>query len=105
MRIVVGGASGLIGTALVKELRAQGHHVQKLVRREQADGDIPWDPNAGKLNASQLNGIDALIHLSGEGVASGRWTAASKRPIPPSRVVPPPLLARANTARDPPRRA
>ncbi len=102
MRIVVGGASGLIGTALVKELRAQGHRVQKLVRREQADGDIPWDPNAGKLNASQLNGIDALIHLSGEGVASGRWTAARKRSIRDSRVISTRLLAEAITAIDHP---
>ncbi len=94
MRIVVGGASGLIGTALVKELRAQGHHVQRLVRRAQPDGDISWDPIAGKLDASQLNGADALIHLSGEGVASGRWTDTKKQAIRDSRVNSTQLLAK-----------
>lgn len=92
----------MIGTALVKELRARSHQVQKLVRREQTDGGIPWDPTAGKLDASQLNGIDALIHLSGEGVASGRWTAARKQAIRDSRVKSTQLLATALTSLDSP---
>ncbi|MCC6793727.1 MAG: TIGR01777 family protein [Candidatus Hydrogenedentes bacterium] len=102
MRIVIGGASGLIGTALVQELRAQDHHVRKLARRASSDGDISWDPDTGKLDAAQLNGIDALIHLSGESVASGRWTAAKKKAIRESRVKSTQLLAKALTSTENP---
>ena len=104
MRIVVGGASGLIGTALVDCLRASGHEVWRLVRQGGAKDGIPWDPASGKLDATELNGADALIHLSGESVASGRWTAAKKRAIRDSRILSTQLLASALVAIDRPPR-
>lgn len=104
MKITISGASGLIGSALTTALRAQGHRVQRLVRHAQSDGDITWDPLAGKLDTAQLNGVDALIHLSGEGVASGRWTAAKKKAIRESRVKSTQLLAEAlTTIENPPK--
>jgi len=98
MRIIVGGASGLIGTSLVTQLRASGHDVRRLVRGVAQGGDVSWDPLAGKLDAQSLNGCDALVHLSGEGVASGRWTEAKKRAIRDSRVISTRLLASAITS-------
>ncbi len=98
MRIIVGGASGLIGTSLVPQLGASGHDVRRLVRGVAQGGDVSWDPLAGKLDAQSLNGCDALVHLSGEGVASGRWTEAKKRAIRDSRVISTRLLASAITS-------
>lgn len=100
MRIVLGGASGLIGSALAQELTGRGHDVRRLVRSGgRADG-IPWDPAAGVLDPTALNGVDAVIHLSGESVASGRWTAARKKSIRDSRVRSTQLLANAIAAVD-----
>lgn len=65
-------------------------------------GDISWDPGAGRLDASALNGVEALIHLSGESVASGRWTAAKKTAIRDSRVKSTSLLASALASIDEP---
>ena len=98
MRIVIGGASGLIGSALVRRLTSDGHDVRRLVRSANSAQDIPWDPAAGRLDSSTLNGVDAVIHLSGENVASGRWTAAKKQAIRDSRVKSTQLLASALTS-------
>lgn len=102
MRIIISGASGLIGSALVGELRAVGHDVRRLVRFGGAKDDIPWDPNAGTLDAGKLSGADALVHLSGESVAGGRWTDARKRAIRESRITSTALLASALTKIDSP---
>jgi hypothetical protein len=104
MRIVIGGASGLIGSALVRHLRAGGHEVRRLVRGSGGDRDIAWDPLAGTFDAAELSGTDALIHLSGESVASGRWTPAKKQAIRDSRVKSTRLLASAlSSILDPPK--
>lgn len=86
MKVLVSGAGGLIGAALVAALHTQGNEVHCL-KRGNTDGDaISWDPEAGQLNAERLEGLDAVVHLAGENIASGRWTPARKQRILASRV-------------------
>ena len=89
MRIAVTGSSGLIGTALVAALRADGHQVMRLVRGGPAGDDtIAWDPRAdgGGLDPESLDGVAAVVHLAGAGVADRRWTEGYKAEIRNSRV-------------------
>ena len=88
MKTLVSGSSGLIGSALVPFLKSRGHEVRRLVRKRGrlAPDEIAWDPAAGKVDAAALAGFDAVVHLSGENVASGRWTAKRKAEIRASRV-------------------
>ena len=87
LAIVVSGASGLVGRQLVAFLRTGGHTVYRLVRREPAAQDeIPWNPQAGEIDAAALEGMDAIVHLAGESIAGGRWTQARKQRILTSRV-------------------
>ena len=95
MKILVTGASGLVGSALVPFLEAGGHEVARLGRSAPADGDVRWDPDAGVLDAGALEGFDGVVHLAGENIASGRWTEARKRRIRESRVNGTRLLAEA----------
>jgi uncharacterized protein (TIGR01777 family) len=87
MKILVTGSSGLIGTALVSSLTSSGHEVTRLVRRQPKAGEkaTHWDPIAGSIDASALEGLDAVVHLAGENIAE-RWTAAKKARIRDSRV-------------------
>jgi uncharacterized protein len=95
MDVVISGASGLIGTALVDALRAAGHRPVKLVRRAASGADeITWDPAGGVLDASSLEGIDAVVHLAGAGIGDKRWTDEYKAAIRDSRVQGTGLLAR-----------
>ena len=80
MKIAVTGSTGLVGSALVPRLTGAGHSVVRLAR------PTDWDPDKGFINDSLLNGIDAVIHLAGENIASGRWTSARKARIRESRV-------------------
>ncbi len=88
MKILVSGSHGLIGKALLKFLTTESHEVCRLVRRERTLGscDINWHPNQGSIDAEQLEGFHAVIHLAGESIASGRWTEVKKRAIRESRV-------------------
>jgi len=88
MKILVSGSHGLVGGALVKSLIADGHEVVRLVRRAVPSGapEIEWRPDQDHLDAQQLEGIGAAIHLAGESIASGRWTNEKKRTIRDSRV-------------------
>ncbi|MEU0633695.1 TIGR01777 family oxidoreductase [Streptomyces sp. NPDC005989] len=87
-RIAVTGASGLIGAALVRSLRADGHEVVRLVRHPARAGDeVEWDPKRGYVDVAGLVGCDAVVHLAGAGVGDHRWTAAYKREIRDSRVL------------------
>jgi uncharacterized protein (TIGR01777 family) len=87
LRVVVSGASGLVGSSLVPFLTTGAHRVDRLVRRRPAPGstDVVWDPAQGRLDPSALEGADAVVHLAGESVA-GRWTAARRAAIRESRV-------------------
>ena len=85
LRIAVTGARGLLGAQLVPFLTTGGHTVTPLVRGTPAAGEVRWDP-AGTWDASPLDGYDAVIHLAGESIAGGRWTAERKRRIAESRV-------------------
>lgn len=87
MKIVVAGASGFVGAALVPALRAQGHDVRRLVRRAAvANDEIGWDPANGVIDLQRGEEVDAVINLAGENVAAGRWTAARREQILRSRV-------------------
>jgi uncharacterized protein (TIGR01777 family) len=88
MRIAVSGSTGLVGSEVVTVLSAEGHEVFRLVRRVPAPGEkaVRWDPGKGEIDAAGLEGFDAVIHLAGENVGSGRWNAARKAAIRDSRV-------------------
>ncbi len=86
MTVVVAGASGLVGRALVARLVGQGHRVFKLVRRRaEAPDEIRWDPAAGECDPKALAEADAVINLAGENLAAGRWTTARREAIVRSR--------------------
>jgi len=75
MRILIAGASGLIGTALSNTLRGSGHDVVSLVRRPPASpAEVQWDPAAGRIDDTALKGADAVINLSGAGIGDRPWT-------------------------------
>jgi uncharacterized protein (TIGR01777 family) len=88
MRIAVTGSSGLIGTALVAALQADGHQVIRLVRAAPTGaGTIAWDPRADRgLDPRSLDGVSAVVHLAGAGVADRRWSDSYKAEIRDSRV-------------------
>jgi len=88
MKILVSGAHGLVGQALIKSLTRDGHEIVSLVRRERVEGkpEVEWHPNRGQIDAQLLEGFDVVIHLAGESIASGRWTDDKKRKIRESRV-------------------
>ena len=87
-RIAITGASGLIGTALVGHLKAEGHTVQRLVRRTPVGPDeVQWDPQTGFVDLEPLRGVDAVIHLAGVGVGDKRWSKKYKSEILNSRLL------------------
>ena len=94
MKIVVSGASGLIGTQLVAKLSQSGHEVIRLVRRSPKSGEIQWNPKSGTLDAAALEGADAVIHLSGAGIGDKRWTTGYRKEILDSRTDTTALLAK-----------
>lgn len=94
MKIAVTGAGGFIGRPLVSRLEAAGHEVRRLVRRAAASRhEITWDPVAGAIDLASLAGVQAAVHLGGESIAEGRWTAKRRARIRDSRVGPTRLLA------------
>ncbi|HXH34544.1 MAG TPA: TIGR01777 family oxidoreductase [Plantibacter sp.] len=87
MRIVIGGASGLIGTALGLSLETDGHEVVRLVRRPaRKPGEAEWDPLAGTLDPDVVSGADAIVNLSGASLGKLPWTAAYRSTILWSRL-------------------
>lgn len=86
-RVIVTGASGFIGRALVGFLTEGGHRVERFVRRAASGSDeIAWDPAAGSIDVAALEQADAVVHLAGAGVADGRWTARRRARIYDSRI-------------------
>ncbi len=97
MRILISGASGLVGKALLSFLKTCGHEVVRLVRRPQEvqEDAIFWDPDKGELALPSLEGFDAVINLSGENIAGGRWNEKRKQRILESRIQSTATLAKA----------
>jgi uncharacterized protein (TIGR01777 family) len=102
MRVLVSGASGLIGSALTQSLREDGNEVVRLVRsRDAVGGDsVFWDPDAGTIDTDSLGHLDAAVHLSGESVA-GIWTQKKRESIRSSRVKSTTMLSNAFNYLDP----
>lgn len=92
MKILVAGASGLVGTALKNYLAGLGHEVVSLSRGGQ-EGSVHWDPERGEINPEELEGFDAVVNLAGENIAGKRWSEGEKRRILESRVKATRLLA------------
>jgi len=88
MKILVSGSHGLVGKALVRSLTGDGHEVIRLVRGEHALGspEVGWQPQQGRIDVEHLEGIHGVVHLAGENIASGRWSAEKKKAIRESRV-------------------
>jgi uncharacterized protein (TIGR01777 family) len=104
MDVAITGSTGLIGTALAAELRRLGHRVRRVVRGGPGaaePGTVVWDLEAGTIDAAALEGVDAVVHLAGEGIAERRWTVAQKERILRSRVDGTTLIARTVAGLDP----
>jgi NAD dependent epimerase/dehydratase family enzyme len=88
MKTLVTGSTGLVGRALVPFLAAGGHDVIRLVRSRSktAGAEVHWNPAMGSIDTARLEGLDAVVHLAGESIATGRWTAEKKVRIRESRV-------------------
>jgi uncharacterized protein (TIGR01777 family) len=87
MKILISGSHGLVGKALGNSLVEDGHEVVRLVRKGHTLGqlEVEWHPTHGRIDAQRLEGFDAVFHLAGESIASGRWTDEKKRAIRESR--------------------
>lgn len=88
MKIALTGSSGLIGARLIQELRNAGHASLRVVRSdpESRPNVVGWNPESGEFDAKKLEGIEAVVHLAGENIASRRWTESQKQRIRDSRV-------------------
>jgi len=89
MKILISGASGLVGKALTHRLQEDGHTIARLVRPgggRTSPGDIFWDPMAAAVDAPAMEGSDAVIHLSGASIAESRWTPERKAVLRSSRI-------------------
>lgn len=95
MKILVSGSHGLVGTQLVSALNAQGHSVARLARLGMDPNDIFWNPESGEIDRRRLEKFDAVVHLAGDNIASGYWTAEKKIRIRESRLKGTSLLSEA----------
>ncbi|PWB81781.1 MAG: TIGR01777 family protein [Candidatus Methylomirabilota bacterium] len=88
LRILVTGSTGFIGSALVPFLSANGHRVGRLIRTLPRKGksEFQWGPETGFIDTAHLEGIDGVVHLAGENIATERWTDEKKAKIRDSRV-------------------
>jgi uncharacterized protein (TIGR01777 family) len=105
MRIVMSGASGLIGRRLATDLRSAGHEVITLVRdaaSADAEGTAAWDPERGELAVDLMAGAEAVINLNGRNIGDGRWTSDVKRELRSSRLQPTRTLVEGIQRSDPP---
>jgi uncharacterized protein (TIGR01777 family) len=87
MKILISGSHGLVGTALMDSLKADGHDIFRLVRHYPGSpSEIEWSPDRYSIALSQIEGFDGVVHLAGESIAEGRWTDEKKKRIRESRV-------------------
>lgn len=100
MRVLISGASGVLGSALRPLLATGGHEVWTLVRRppDRSRLEIYWNPEQGQLNLAGLPAFDGVIHLAGDNIGEGRWTSEKKKRVIDSRVLGTGLIARAVAA-------
>jgi uncharacterized protein len=94
MHVAITGATGLLGTALSAALRERGHRVTGITRSAPGPDQVRWSPDDGRIDASALRDVDAVVHLAGEPISARRWTRAAKRRITDSRVSGTTLIAR-----------
>lgn len=92
-RILITGASGLLGTALTHALSARGDEVIPLIRGANDSQCPTWDPSAGEIDLGEIGALDAVIHLAGSNVAQGRWSPERKKIIRESRIAATQLLS------------
>lgn len=95
MKILIGGATGFVGSELVSFLKDKGHHVIRLVRKKDflKEDERRWNPEDNFLDPQDCNEVDCVVNLSGENVSSGRWTEQLKKKIKDSRIESTKLLA------------
>ena len=86
MKVAITGSHGLIGSSLAEALVARGDTPVPLVRSEPGPGEIAWNPQEGTIDAAALDGVDAVVHLAGEGIGDHRWSSAHKARVLDSRV-------------------
>ncbi len=87
MRVLLSGATGFLGAKLAERLRGEGHEVVPLARRAVAGPAVAWNPaDPGSPDSQSVAGFDTVVHLAGENIAAGRWTAARKAALRSSRV-------------------
>jgi uncharacterized protein (TIGR01777 family) len=86
MKVAVAGANGLIGSNLVRALRARGDEVVPLVRNPRNPGEVRWDPKAGGEWTRALDGVDGVVNLAGANVGGKRWSEDYKKEIRESRL-------------------
>jgi uncharacterized protein (TIGR01777 family) len=99
--VAITGSSGLIGSRLAASLEADGHAVRRVTRGDPGPGRVTWAPEEGRLDAAGLEGVDAVVHLAGEGIANRRWTDEQKARLRESRTLGTALLATTLAALDP----
>ncbi|HTL52582.1 MAG TPA: TIGR01777 family oxidoreductase [Planctomycetota bacterium] len=89
MHVVISGASGLVGTALTAALTGAGHRVSSLSRApaDPMQHRLHWDPEKKDLDKACFNGVDAVVHLAGDNIGAGRWSAAKKKKMRDSRIL------------------
>jgi uncharacterized protein len=106
MLVLLSGASGFLGTSLRQRLTADGHRVRRLVRSDASGPDeFPWDPYAGQLPTDALQGVDAVVNLSGAPIAHWPWTSSYRKTLLESRTATTRTIVSALSALDDPRPA
>ena len=88
VKMLISGSTGLIGSSLIPHLARQGHSIVRLVRTTTRGdaAEVHWNPSQGEMDVPGLEGMDAIVHLAGENIGNGRWTARKKSRILGSRV-------------------
>lgn len=93
MRVAITGSSGLIGTELIEALKKRGDDVVRVVRSNPGPTDCAWDIYAGTIDAAALEGVDAVVHLAGEGIGEKKWSDDQKKKVLESRTLGTALIA------------
>lgn len=86
MKVAVTGTSGLIGSSLLSFLSKKNISVCKILRESTTENEISWKPETGEWNSAFTDGIDGIVHLAGENIATGKWTKEKKKKIKNSRI-------------------